>query len=68
MKKVFLLLSVVFLLCGCVKEEKEEEIEEPLTFQFVDVKGNSYEAELLDQVPKCKYDYSKLVTKEGYQD
>lgn len=69
MKKVFLLLSVVFLLCGCVKEGREaiEEIEKPLTYQFVDVKGNSYEAELLDQVPKCKYDYSKLVTKEGYQ-
>ncbi len=37
------------------------------TYQFVDVLGNRYEAELLDGVPLCGYDYSRLTEQNGYK-
>lgn len=38
-------------------------------FTFQDVEGNSYEAELLDGVPRCAYDFTYLKTDEatGYK-
>lgn len=38
-----------------------------MTYQFVDVLGNQYEAELLDGVPLCRYDYSRLTEQDGYK-
>lgn len=38
-----------------------------MTYQFVDVLGNQYEAELLDGVPLCGYDYSRLDEQDGYK-
>ncbi len=43
-------------------EIEEKDGEQYYTFQ--DVEGNSYEAKLLDSVPKCEYDFSKLTTVE----
>lgn len=69
MKKVFLLVIVLFLLSGCAQEEteKKEEAETSSVYQFVDVKGNTYEAELLEDVPESEYDASRLITKGRYQ-
>lgn len=54
------------------KKQTKEEIkkEEPLpeektTYTFVDVLGQSYEAELLKTVPLSNYDYSRLVWEDG---
>ena len=37
------------------------------TYEFVDVEGNSYEAELLEQVPKHSYDFSRLTEENGFK-
>lgn len=37
------------------------------TYKFVDVEGNSYEAELLETVPLHRYDYSKLTDENGFK-
>lgn len=37
------------------------------TYEFVDVEGNSYEAELLETVPLHRYDYSKLIDENGFK-
>lgn len=37
------------------------------TYTFVDVYGQEYEAELLADVPKCSYDYDRLVEQNGYK-
>jgi len=76
--KKWLLLGLCLLaLTGCQKEEvqKEEEslpVAEALTievqkdtYRFVDVEGNSYEADLLGNVPKNKYDYQRVVDENG---
>ncbi|MGN1167981.1 MAG: glycoside hydrolase family 25 protein [Lachnospiraceae bacterium] len=70
MKKAIILVSVLFLLFGCAyeeKEQKEEKTETSSVYRFVDVKGNSYEAELLEEVPESEYDASRLITKGRYQ-
>lgn len=40
---------------------------EKTTYNFVDVYGNSYEAELLTELPMNVYDYSFLTEKNGYK-
>ena len=47
-------------------EEKEEEMGRE-TYRFVDVYGNQYEAKLLEDVPACEYDYSRLTEENGYK-
>lgn len=45
----------------------KEVIKEEMIYQFVDVLGNQYEAELLDGVPLCGYDYSRMAEQNGYK-
>lgn len=47
--------------------EAEDEIPnaEDGMFIFQDVEENSYEAELLENIPKCEYDYSNLTDVDG---
>lgn len=40
---------------------------EPQTYEFVDVKGNHYEAELLTELPMCTYDFARLTEQNGYK-
>lgn len=63
------LLSLIFVQ-GKNKMKSEEEknnAEKQDTYQFVDVTGVYHEAELLDDVPKCRYDYDRLMTENGYK-
>lgn len=75
----------VTVLAGCVMSETEqsggsaedaptggEDIrveEDGEYYTFLDVEGNSYEAPLLESVPKCSYDFRYLTTDEatGYK-
>ena len=43
-------------------EETLEEETEPATYTFVNVKGEVFEAPLLDGVPKTSYDYTRIET------
>lgn len=58
---------------GCshkVNKEKKDTVRTDSAkemYEFVDVLGNSYEAELLRDVPRCKYDYSRLVEEGGFR-
>lgn len=70
------LIVVLMVLCLTGKEDKQpdsvknvvrEVVREDLTYQFVDVLGNQYEAELLDGVPLCGYDYSRMAEQNGYK-
>ena len=45
----------------------EDVIRQQETYQFVDVLGNWYEAQILEGVPLCRYDYSRLTEKNGYK-
>lgn len=75
----FLLMLIVMILgmCGCQKEETKETtstkaealvIELPKEmYEFVDVEGNEYEAELLESVPKKSYDYSRVIDENGFK-
>lgn len=47
-------------------EKTPEKEPEKQTYHFVDVKGESYEAELLTELAPCAYDYDRLVQKNGY--
>ena len=63
---LFLMLTLMLAGCtGCEKsekapapktEEKKEDVEETETYTFVDVLGESYVAELREDVPACTYD------------
>lgn len=75
-RQLFPVIACLLLLAaGCrqggnVTEEKPEEAvqeEAPLTYKFVDVYGEEYEAELLEDVPLCRYDYSRLEKLNGFQ-
>lgn len=65
-------LSLAF---GCGKQEEAGDrqkaeveaavVEEKKTYSFVDVEGNSYEAELLDDIPLCTYDLDRILEKDG---
>lgn len=46
---------------GIVIEDKEE------TYTFTDVYGNYYEADLLEDVPLCAYDYDRLTEENGFK-
>ena len=72
-----IIIGSVFI-SGCQKENTEEEVasqkaeaiemELPKnTYEFVDVEGNSYEAELLENVPLHKYDYSRIIDENGFK-
>lgn len=53
-----------------VREEEQTEAENKVqSYTFLDVEGNSYEAELLENVPKCTYDFQYLSVDEetGYR-
>lgn len=49
------------------KETKSKAEEEVPTYTFVDVLGQRYEAELLEDMPMCSYDYANLTEKDGYK-
>ena len=36
-------------------------------YEFVDVKGNRYKAELLTELPMCTYDFTRLTEQNGYK-
>lgn len=46
------------------KSESEEQVQKQ-KYVFYDVEENRYEAELLEEVPKCVYDFSNLKEKNG---
>ena len=49
-----------------IAEADEQELEpEKGMYIFQDIKDNSYEAKLLENVPKCQYDYENLIDKDG---
>ena len=73
LKSFVLLVITAFLMCGCEAEVEEssadggEDIhmtEEGAYYTFQDVEENSYRAELLENVPRNTYDFSKLHTDE----
>lgn len=41
--------------------------QEPETYRFVDVYGEEYEAELLEDVSGCAYDYGRLTERKGFK-
>lgn len=63
------LLSLIFVQVKnkMKSEEEKNNAEKQDTYQFVDVTGVYHEAELLDDVPKCRYDYDRLMTENGYK-
>ncbi|MDD3140075.1 MAG: glycoside hydrolase family 25 protein [Lachnospiraceae bacterium] len=69
-KIVMLIIASILFLAGC-KAQDEKNIEEkktkkePATFSFVDVKGNEFQAPLLETVAKNNYNYSKLEKNDG---
>ena len=78
MKNLFVLLSVCMILAGCGKEEQETKetfetsdlqisTDDTEKYNFVDVYGNEYEAELLEDVPKSTYNPDRLIEKNGYK-
>ena len=66
---LLLLFALLLSACGADQQEEaaEEEKETVPTYTFVDVYGQEYEAELLADVPKCSYDYERLVEQNGYK-
>ena len=70
-KTLFVLLAVL-LAAGCQDTDKKEEAKDQAdgnkeVYQFVDVLGQQYEAELLEAVPKNTYDLKRIKKKDGYQ-
>lgn len=76
------ILVVTLLMTGCVQEktveagsEKNQEVKQKeeteekkkKTYTFVDVLGEEYEAELLEEVPAHTYDLSRIVEENGYK-
>ena len=70
-KRIFAcIIALLGVLCLIFFREKESGIvqdEEEETYQFVDVMGIRHEARILDDVPKCDYDYERLVEENGYK-
>ena len=68
---ICILVLIAGLFVAACKAEKQREAskeeEAVSTYTFVDVYGQEYEAELLEDVPECPYDYSRLTEKNGYQ-
>ncbi|MFR5582764.1 MAG: hypothetical protein ACLTLQ_01900 [[Clostridium] scindens] len=69
-KTLFVLLAVL-LAAGCQDTDKKEEAKDQAdgnkeVYQFVDVLGQQYEAELLEAVPKNTYDLKRIKKKDGY--
>lgn len=78
MKLFVILLAAMLCISGCQKEETKEQVvskeaealtvEKPKnTYEFVDVEGNSYKAELLDTVPLHSYDYTRIIDENGFK-
>ena len=81
-KSIILCCMCILILAACqVKETetggriavgqymslKEACRQEPRTYTFVDVYGEKYEAEFLEDVPGCTYDYKRLTEKNGFK-
>lgn len=78
-KKALVLLVVASIITalaagGKSAVEEPDKVQETVTFEkgketytFVDVLGNSYKAELLEQVPKSDYEKGRLVEQNGYR-
>lgn len=78
-KKALVLLVVASIITALAAEIKSavkepDKVQETVTFEkeketytFVDVLGNSYKAELLEQVPKSDYEKDRLVEQNGYR-
>lgn len=80
MRKIVLLVIISSIcITGCQKENAESKevlnrdaqaikVELPKKiYRFVDVEGNSYEAELLENVPLHSYDYSRIIEENGFK-
>lgn len=76
---LFVLILLVTPAAGCAKTEetsppkRETDKTEPKaagetkkTYTFMDVLGESYEADLLEDIPACTYDYEYLTWENGY--
>lgn len=76
----FLVAISIFFIFGCAeKSQKEGTIEETKeasgivvegkknTYEFVDVLGEKYEAELLADVPACVWDMDRITEKNGFK-
>lgn len=76
---VALMISVAGI-TGCQKEETRDDATQEVSnkkaqaitvelpknmYEFVDVEGNSYEAELLENVPLNEYDYTRIIDENG---
>ena len=49
------------------KSESKEQAQKQKNYVFYDVEENRYEAELLEELPKCSYDFSNLTEKNGFK-
>lgn len=49
------------------KKDLDGDGEAHTTYEFVDVYGEQYEAELLPELPKCEYDYDRLTEENGFK-
>ena len=82
-KKIYFLAIVLSMIClssctggaqealseqGTENQREENRRTETQTYTFVDVYGQGYEAELLEDMPKCTYDFSHLTEKGGYRE
>ena len=70
-KTMFVLLAAL-LAAGCQNTDKKEEAKDQAdgnkeVYQFVDVLGQQYEAELLEEVQKSTYDLERIKEKDGYR-
>lgn len=64
-------LALALTACaGCGKSREAsppvKEREEKTSYTFVDVLGQTYEAELLESIPACTYEYEYLTWENGY--
>lgn len=81
MKKLFYFITLFAMIIGTTGCQQEETIEDTVTkkpealtierpkqkYSFVDVEGNEYEAELLENVPLHSYDYEKVIEDNGFK-
>lgn len=76
---ILVAISVCFIFGCAEKSQKEENAhetkeasglvveEERNTYEFVDVLGEQYEAELLEDVPACTWDMERISEKDGFK-
>ena len=79
-KKIVIFTSFLLLLAGCSKNDSEQVLsqetppkdivistEEKNLYEFVDVEGNLYQAELLEDVPYTAYEKEHLIEENGFK-